>query len=134
MFIMTTFTERIIEGKMALLNDELETSLRMTGQTFESIKLGLGDTSLQREVLPDGSKGSITVSTQEFDDLFGSFVTYQNYVLAKVGDLVPDTQFGERSVGKIRKAAVLAKIAFGRVNHWDIESDFDGTDAGHEED
>ena len=27
----------------------------------------------------------------------------------------------------LKKASVLAKIAFGRVNHWDKESNFYGT-------
>jgi len=123
---MNTVTQSIIEGKMARLNAELETGLRMSGQTFESVTLGLGDTTLKREVLPDGLRGEIQISTQENDDLMGSSVTYQNYLLVR-GGLIPDDRYGERNVGMLKKASVLAKIAFGRVNHWDKESDFYGT-------
>ena len=123
---MTTFTESIVQGRMAKLNSELETSLRMSGKTFESVTLGLGDTTLEREVLEDGTYGEIKISTKENDDLLGSSVTYQKYVLTG-GEITPDTRFGERTVGKLRIATVLAKVAFGRVDHWDKESDFYGS-------
>jgi hypothetical protein len=123
---MNTFTQNIVEGKMDKLNTELETSLRMSGEVIESLTLGLGDTTIEREVLPDGSRGEITISTQENDSISGHSVTYRKYVIAE-GELVHDTRFGERTVGKYRKVTVLAKIAFGRVNHWDLKSDFYGT-------
>ncbi|MDB5167684.1 MAG: hypothetical protein JWN26_829 [Candidatus Saccharibacteria bacterium] len=31
--------------------------------------------------------------------------------------LVPDARFGERTVGRLKKATILAKIAFGQVNN-----------------
>ena len=129
---MNTVTETIVEGRMSQLNSELETSLRLSGKTFESVTLGLGNTTLQREVLADGSRGEIRISTQENDDLLGGSVTYQNYVLTG-GELIPDAHFGERTVGRLRKATLLAKIAFGRVNHWDKESDFYGTAIEYDE-
>ena len=129
---MTTVAEIIVEGRMSQLNSELETSLRLSGKTFESATLGLGNTTLQREVLADGSRGEIRISTQENDDLLGGSVTYQNYVLTR-GELIPDAHFGERTVGRLRKATLLAKIAFGRVNHWDKESDFYGTAIEYDE-
>lgn len=130
--VMNTFTEKIVQGKMNQNTDELETSSRLSGNIFESITLGLGDTTLQRQVLPDGSRGEIKISTQENDDLLGSSTTYRKYVLIG-GEIVPDAEYGERQVGSIRKAIVLAKIAFGRVNHWDAESEFHGTFSEEEE-
>lgn len=129
---MNTFTEKIVQGKMNILSAELETSLRLSGNIFESVTLGLGDTTLQREVLSDGSSGDIKISTQENDDLLGSSITYRNYVLSD-GELVADSLYGERTVGPLRKVLVLAKIAFGRVNHWDAESDFYGISNEEEE-
>lgn len=130
---MNTLSRNIIESKMARLNDELETTVSLSGAVYESVNLGLGDTTLKREVLSDGSRGEIQISTQENDDFMGSSITYRNYLLVRDG-LVPDARYGERTVGILKKASVLAKVAFGRVNHWDRESDFYGTTVEYDED
>lgn len=129
---MPTIAEKIIHGKMERSTNEIETNVMVSGRIFESLPLGLGDTTLSREVLSDGSRGDIEISTQENDSILGNSITYQKYVL-KGGDLLPDTRYGERTVSKIRATTVLAKVAFGRVNHWDKETTFHGTMVEDEE-
>ena len=123
-----SFAEKVIQDRLDHQVDELEMSIRMSGQTFESLPLRSGDTTIEREVLPDGTKGHIRISTQEWDDLTGSLVVYNKYLL-KNGQIVTDPSYQqtERKIKGIRKAKILARIAFGRVDHWDRESDFCGT-------
>lgn len=123
-----SFAEKVILGRLDHQVDELEMSARMSGQTFESLPLRSGDTTIEREVLPDGTKGQVRISTQEWGDLTGSLVVYNRYLL-KDGQIVADPSYQqvERKIRGIRKAKILARIAFGRVDHWDRESDFYGT-------
>lgn len=123
-----SFAERIIQGRLDRQVNELEMSARMSGQSFESLPLNSGDTTVEREVLPDGTKGSVLITTQEWGDFTGSTVVYNRYLL-KDGQIVTDPAYldREKRVKGLRKAKILARIAFGRVDHWDHESDFYGT-------
>ena len=121
-------TEVIIQGRLDRQVDELETSHRLSGQTFESLPLKLGDTTIDRELLSDGTKGQVRICTQEVQGLMGSVVIYRNYLL-KDGNIITDSSYGgeERKLRGFRKAITLAKIAFSKVDHWNRESDFYGT-------
>lgn len=118
-----SFAEFVIQGRLRRNVNELEMSRRITGAIFESLPLRPGDTTLEREVLPDGSRGLVQIDTQEGH----SRVVYNSYLL-KDGQLVTNLDDGrpERKVRGIRKAKILTRIALGRVDHWDRESDFFG--------
>jgi hypothetical protein len=124
---MTTISERIIQGRLDRQTEELEMSLRASGQTFESLPLSLGDTTIEREVLPDGTRGDVRICTQESKGLTGSVVVYERFQL-KDGQIVTDPSYGEveQRIKGFRKFRTLAKIALSRVDHWDRESDFYG--------
>jgi hypothetical protein len=123
-----SFTESIVQSRLNREAGELEMSERMSGETFESLPLRAGDTTLEREVLPDGAKGQIRICTQEAEDILRTSVVYNRYLL-KDGQIVTDPghRGAERRVRGFKKAKILARIAFGRVDHWDSESDFYGT-------
>jgi len=125
---MNTISSAIIEGRLDRYADELETSLRYSGQIMESLPLSLGDTSIQREILSDGSRGDVTITTQEWDDPSGRMVTYRRYALKDGRLFRADFGEDERPIGKIRTVQLLAKIAFGKVDHWDRESDYYGVE------
>jgi hypothetical protein len=119
--LMRTLAETIIQGRLDRQFNELETSLRLSGKILESLPLGLGDTTIDREVLPDGVRGQVRISTQEGQS--------SNRYLLKDGQIVTDSAYGdnERQVKYFQKIKILARIAFGKVDHWDRESDFYGT-------
>lgn len=120
-----SLAEKVILGRLDRQVDQLEVSTRMSGQTFESLPISSGDTTIEREVLPDSTRGQVHISTQEWGDLTGSLVVYNRYLL-KDGQIVTDSaeSHPEKQIKGIRKIKILARIAFGRVDHWDRESDF----------
>lgn len=119
-------TEVIIHNKIERGINELETSTRINGAIIECLPLNLGDTSISRPILPDGSRGPISISTKEARNLDMSHVVYERYKIID-GKLVtdPDYNFGEsKRIIPFRRIKLLAKIALGRVNHWEMESDY----------
>lgn len=120
--------EKIIHGRLDRQTDELETSQNMSSQVFESLPISWSDTSIRREILPDGTRGAVRICTQESQSLMSGGIIYRRYIL-KGGEIVTDEgyrQEDEKRVRGFKRAKLLAKIAFGKVDHWDLESDFHG--------
>ena len=122
-----TFSEKLIESRLASSVPELENTLRGDGKMVESLPLGLGSTKIDRVILPNGNKGEIQISSDEADDFLGLSITDGRYVLID-GQIVRDERYdfgeGKKEIGLVRRVIILSRIALGRVNHWEAKVDF----------
>jgi hypothetical protein len=124
---MTTLAENIIQGRLDRQTQELEMNQSLSGQTFEALPLSLGDTTVEREVMADGTRGQVRISTQEVQGFLSGTVVYKRYILQD-GEITTDPTCVDipKPITGFRKFKLLAKVAFGKVDHWDKESDFFG--------
>jgi hypothetical protein len=83
---------------------------------MQTLYLGLGKTSLQREILPDGKIGDTLIHTTEILSWMDSDSTVQEYTLHSDGKLVRSTYVYEADtrVNPLATVILLGKIAFGR--------------------
>jgi hypothetical protein len=81
--------EWFIMKRMDASTKRLEKVVLYPNRSVEFLTLRLGDTSIEREVFSDGSKGNIRIDTQEAQDILGAYMMYVRYIFAD-GKLVLD--------------------------------------------
>jgi hypothetical protein len=87
--LMATLAENIIQGRLDRQTQELEMNQSLSGQTFEALPLSLGDTTVEREVMADGTRGQVRISTHEVQGFLSGTVVYKRYILQD-GEITTD--------------------------------------------
>jgi hypothetical protein len=112
--------ETIIDRKLSSHENSLRTYTDHFGGNHETLNLGVSRTELSREILPDGSRGELRITTNESDDLFAGGITGKNYVLHEGQIIINPNMTGGQiwPVERFRVLTTLAKIALGRVRRY----------------
>lgn len=109
---MSSFTEKIISGKMSRHSEDIEEYISDDGYRLEKLFIKKGHTIISRQIFEDESRSSADITTQS---VVIPLASVRDRYTVKGGELVVNSSDFDIPLGPINKLRVLARVAFGKV-------------------